>query len=209
LNTLTSVDALSSTSAWAVGSYLTPHYPGTDAVRKTLIERWNGTSWSVVKSPNPATLGNSLLGVAATGPNDFWAVGWKISDKGLRSLILHYDGTAWTEAAVPPSAPGRTCSPASRPSAPMTSGPRAITTTVLNRRRLPCTMTAAAGAACRASAAGTGLASSWILAPPRQVTHGRWLRVLGLPEALCHVNIALEWVNLERCPGCHLRQGRV
>jgi hypothetical protein len=70
-------------------------------VRKTLIERWNGTCWSVVSSPNPAPFANSLLGVAATGPNDVWAVGWKISDQGLRSLILHYDGTAWTAAAVP------------------------------------------------------------------------------------------------------------
>jgi FG-GAP-like repeat len=101
LNTLTSVDALSRTSAWAVGSYRTPPPPGTDSVRKTLIERWNGTSWSVVSSPNPAPFANSLLGVAATGQNDVWAVGWKISAQGLGSLILHYDGTAWTEAAVP------------------------------------------------------------------------------------------------------------
>ena len=101
LNTLTSVDTLSRTSAWAVGSYRTPPPPGTDSVRKTLIERWNGTSWSVVESPNPAPFGNSLLGVAATGPNDVWAVGWKIDAQGLQSLILHYNGTAWTEAAVP------------------------------------------------------------------------------------------------------------
>jgi hypothetical protein len=100
-NTLTSVDALSRTSAWAVGSYRTPTSPGTDSVRKTLIQRWNGTSWTIVSSPNPGTLSNSLLGVAATGANDVWAVGWKIGSQGLRSLILHYDGTAWTEAAVP------------------------------------------------------------------------------------------------------------
>src|SRR5215217_1376516 len=99
-NTLTSVDALSRTGAWAVGSYRTPPSPGTDSVRKTLIQRWNGTSWTIVSSPNPGTLSNSLLGVAATGPNDVWAVGWKISDQGLRSLILHYNGTAWTEAVV-------------------------------------------------------------------------------------------------------------
>ena len=94
-NTLTSVDAVSSSDAWAVGSYRTA------TSRKTLIERWNGNSWSVVKSPNPASFGNSLLGVAATGPNDVWAVGWKISDRGLQSLILHYDGKVWTETAAP------------------------------------------------------------------------------------------------------------
>lgn len=102
-NTLTSVNALSRTSAWAVGSYRIPASPGTDSVRKTLIERWDGTSWSVVSSPNPAPLGNSLLGVAAAGPNDVWAVGWKLGDRGLQSLILHYDGTAWTEEAAGPT----------------------------------------------------------------------------------------------------------
>ena len=95
-NALTSVDALSSTNAWAVGS------SRTDISRKSLIQRWNGTSWTIVSSPNPGTLSNSLLGVAATGPNDIWAVGWKNSGDGLRSLLLHYDGTGWTEGATVP-----------------------------------------------------------------------------------------------------------
>ena len=95
-NVLTSVDALSSTNAWAVGSSL------TSTSRKSLIQRWNGTSWTIVSSPNPGTLGNSLLGVEATAPNDIWAVGWKNSGDGLRSLLLHYDGTAWTEVAAVP-----------------------------------------------------------------------------------------------------------
>ena len=95
-NTLTSVDTLSSTNAWAVGS------SRTDTSRKSLIQRWNGTSWTIVSSPNPGTFGNSLLGVAAAGPNDIWAVGWKNSGNGLRSLLLHYDGTGWTEGAAVP-----------------------------------------------------------------------------------------------------------
>jgi hypothetical protein len=94
-NTLTSVDALSSTNAWAVGSYR------TDNLRKTLIQRWDGASWKIVSSPNPGTLSNSLLGVAAVGPKDIWAVGWKSSGEGLRSLVLHRDGTRWVEVAVP------------------------------------------------------------------------------------------------------------
>jgi hypothetical protein len=95
-NALTSVDALSSTNAWAVGS------SRTATSRKSLIQRWNGTSWTIVSSPNPGTLGNSLLGVEATGPNDIWAVGWKNSGNGLQSLLLHYNGTGWTEAAGVP-----------------------------------------------------------------------------------------------------------
>ena len=38
----------------------------------------------------------------AAGPNDIWAVGWKNSGNGLRSLLLHYDGTGWTEGAAVP-----------------------------------------------------------------------------------------------------------
>ena len=95
-NTLTSVDTLSTTNAWAVGS------SRTNTSRKSLTQRWNGTSWTIVSSPNPGTLSNSLLGVAAAGPNDIWAVGWKNSGNGLRSLLLHYDGTGWTEGAAVP-----------------------------------------------------------------------------------------------------------
>jgi len=96
-NALTSVDALSSTNAWAVGSSLTPNS------RKSLIQRWNGTSWTIVSSPNPGTSSNELLDVEATGPNDIWAVGWKNSGNGLRSLLLHYDGTGWKVAAGVPT----------------------------------------------------------------------------------------------------------
>jgi hypothetical protein len=95
-NALTSIDALSSTSAWAVGSSRTANS------RKSLIQRWNGTSWTIVSSPNPGTFGNSLLGVAAAGPNNIWAVGWKNSGNGLQSLLLHYNGTGWTEGAGVP-----------------------------------------------------------------------------------------------------------
>jgi hypothetical protein len=98
-NTLTSVDALSSTNAWAVGSTLTA------TSRRSLIQRWNGISWTIVPSPNPGSLSNSLLGVAAAGPNDIWAVGWKNSENsgdGLQSLLLHYDGMGWTEEGTVP-----------------------------------------------------------------------------------------------------------
>jgi hypothetical protein len=40
--------------------------------------------------------------VEASAPNDIWAVGWKNSGSGLRSLLLHYDGTRWTEEPVVP-----------------------------------------------------------------------------------------------------------
>jgi hypothetical protein len=99
-NVLTSVDALDRNSVWAVGSYLKGNS------RKTLIQRWNGTSWKIVSSPNADARSNSLLGVTAVGPRNIWAVGWKSSPKGLRSLVLHRDGTQWKKVAVPAVATG-------------------------------------------------------------------------------------------------------
>ena len=96
-NTLTSVDVLGSKNAWAVGS------SRTSASHKSLIQRWNGTSWKIVSSPNPGTLANSLLGVTAAGPDDIWAVGWKNNGDGLRSLLLHYEGSRWTAGASVPN----------------------------------------------------------------------------------------------------------
>ena len=94
-NVLTSVDALGQNNAWAVGSYLTANS------RKTLIQRWNGSSWNIVSSPNANVQSNSLLGVAAVGPGNIWAVGWKSSPDGLRPLVLHLSGTQWTTVNVP------------------------------------------------------------------------------------------------------------
>jgi hypothetical protein len=68
--TFTGVTASSANSAWAVGSYSlegqSPFY--------TLTEHWDGTSWSIVKSPNR---GSSFFnGIAAVpGTNEVWAVG--------------------------------------------------------------------------------------------------------------------------------------
>jgi len=38
---------------------------------QTLIEQWNGTSWSVVSSPSPGL----LKGIAIVSANNIWAVG--------------------------------------------------------------------------------------------------------------------------------------
>src|SRR5436309_3023426 len=51
-NYLTGVAAVAPNDIWAVGySSLSP-YGGTE---RTLIEHWDGTSWSIVPSPSPAS----------------------------------------------------------------------------------------------------------------------------------------------------------
>ena len=96
---LAGVTATSAGDTWAVG-YTRNQY-------RTLIERWTGTAWKQVPSPSPSSggLADFLFGVAATSAKSAWAVG-DIScgcGPGI-SLILHWNGTAWTR--VPSPTPG-------------------------------------------------------------------------------------------------------
>jgi hypothetical protein len=78
------IAATSARSAWAVG------VNGCDgcAHPKTVILRWNGTTWTRTPSPKGA-----LYGVTVTSARNAWAVGYT-SGFG-RTLILHWNGTAW------------------------------------------------------------------------------------------------------------------
>ncbi len=99
-NTLTSVSADSATDAWAVGSYVN----NRTGVRDTLILHWTGTAWSRVTSPNPGTRFNLLNGVSAGGPKNAWAVGfYRNQAAGALPLILHWNGTAWSQVTAPAS----------------------------------------------------------------------------------------------------------
>jgi hypothetical protein len=88
------VSADSPTDVWAVGDYT----PAGDSVTLTLILHGDGTRWSKVPSPNPGgtTIGDSeLYAVSALSPTDAWAVG---QYDGLdRRLILHWNGSAWSQ----------------------------------------------------------------------------------------------------------------
>jgi hypothetical protein len=87
-----------SSDVWAVG------YSGNvgEAADKSLIERWNGTRWSVVASPNPYTT-QDLYGVAAVSSGDVWAVGgyFNYSPYGYGALIEHWNGTTWSKVSNP------------------------------------------------------------------------------------------------------------
>src|SRR5438270_14079547 len=51
-NQLLGVTAASASSAWAVGYYQSAF---CSCSQRTLGERWNGTGWGIVSTPNPAT----------------------------------------------------------------------------------------------------------------------------------------------------------
>ena len=103
-NELESVNVLSGADAWAVG---VSHDSGTE---QTLTEHWDGSSWSVVPSPDPGSGNNSLFAVRAAAPDSVWAVGSFDDGTGpgavTKSMILHWDGTSWTQMISPN--PGKT-----------------------------------------------------------------------------------------------------
>ena len=97
------VSAVSASDAWAVGDY----WNGTASAYDTLILHWDGTARSQVNSPNPSPAGpfssNYLLGVSARSGSDAWAVG--NYDNGLSdALIVHWNGTAWSQVKAPDAA---------------------------------------------------------------------------------------------------------
>ena len=70
-NSLSSVDAVADNDLWAVGWA----WNNRLFAYRTLIEHWNGASWSMVRSPNATNGYNLLNGVAVVAANDVWAVG--------------------------------------------------------------------------------------------------------------------------------------
>lgn len=95
---LDGVAATSTEDAWAVGS---------TTAGKPLILHWNGTTWARETTPSSLSdsrrSGTSLTGVAATSADNAWAVGSTYGETSgrPRALILHWNGSAWTVAAVP------------------------------------------------------------------------------------------------------------
>lgn len=85
-NYLTGVAAISSTDAWAVGSY------SNNGPSQTLIEHWNGSTWSTVASPNPSS-SDGLVNITAISSNDIWADGG--------SLLIHWNGKNWSVVPTP------------------------------------------------------------------------------------------------------------
>jgi hypothetical protein len=100
--TIRGVVDLSPADGWAVGFSTT----SDNTQDRTLIEHWNGSSWSIVPSPNPQTgvAGNDELeAVDGVGPDDVWAVGQDFSSDGggITLLFEHFNGTTWTLSPFP------------------------------------------------------------------------------------------------------------
>jgi hypothetical protein len=97
-NRLNAVAGRSSGDVWAVG---TSCYD-----EKTLVERWNGSAWSIVPSPSfntgPDSVVNVLNGVAVLSASKAWAVGMHTAASGAYvTLVERWNGRRWKVVPSP------------------------------------------------------------------------------------------------------------
>jgi hypothetical protein len=99
-NVLTSISANSPTDIWAAGDLTAP---GIEV--RTLALHFNGSTWSVVPTPNVVhgsnLTQNVLTSVVAAGPNDVTAVGFTLANVTELTMVQHWDGVSWKVVPSP------------------------------------------------------------------------------------------------------------
>src|SRR5579884_1109875 len=107
--TLGGVRALSPGNVWAVGAYGVA--AGRRIALRTLVQHWNGKTWTRVASPDPASPGSrgakvdfSLTSVDGVSADDVWAVGSYSyyaanGSHTTLTLVVHWDGSGWQVVA--------------------------------------------------------------------------------------------------------------
>ncbi len=93
---LEDVSGASTDDVWAVGAVV--YDEGKYLSHESLIEHWDGIQWTADYNQPGVT----LSGVEALSADDVWAVG--TNSVGTLTLILHWDGSAWS--TVPSPDPG-------------------------------------------------------------------------------------------------------
>src|SRR5207244_2307967 len=78
-------------------------HSGSRGHEQTLVETWDGTSWSVTPSPNPGTKGSELSGGVSCASTTFCvAVGFKSNDGNtFQTLVETWNGTNWSVTPSP------------------------------------------------------------------------------------------------------------
>jgi hypothetical protein len=96
---LSGVACTSSSSCMAVGDY----FPAPTAADQTLAEQWNGTTWSILSTPNPSMQNVRLTGIACSAATACAAVGFGYGQTPgtLTTLAERWDGNTWTITPTP------------------------------------------------------------------------------------------------------------
>ena len=96
---LTGVSCPSATACTTVGSY---SIQTTQGPILTLAERWNGSSWSIQSSPNPAGEAALLSGISCPSVDTCTAVGHYLNQGGdAHALAETWNGASWAIQSIP------------------------------------------------------------------------------------------------------------
>ncbi len=93
-NKLNSVTCLSASSCVAVGS------TSQGGLGQTLVMSWDGSTWSVVSSPNASGTNDELRSVSCASASDCVAVGYTRTTP-VSTLVMAWNGTAWSIVSSP------------------------------------------------------------------------------------------------------------
>lgn len=92
---LSDVVAISTDDVWAVGDYR-----NIGGQFRAVTYHWDGEQWSHVPSPIEDLLSSGLEDIAATGPDNVWAIG---SASGVGVVVMRWDGAQWSLMPAPPN----------------------------------------------------------------------------------------------------------
>jgi len=101
---LSAISIVSAKDIWAVGTV------SGGTVFQSLTEHWNGSSWSIVATPDPAgSVGSTRVGITEVSAHDIWTVGSYITVTGdvgtNHTLTEHWNGMTWSVVPSPNSGP--------------------------------------------------------------------------------------------------------
>jgi hypothetical protein len=100
-NSLGAIAGSSPADVWAVGDYLPDADNSNQDATLTFAEHYDGTAWTVVRTPNAGVNFNSFYGLAAKD-GYAWAVGEYLNKAFQdRALLETWNGSAWSIAAIP------------------------------------------------------------------------------------------------------------
>ena len=100
-NQLTGVTAAATNNVWASG-----YETEGSGVHVPYVLHWDGSTWSLIKTPNPGGgAGSSLFAITALSATDVWVVGHSQPGNGtITTLTEQFNGTTWS--VVPSPNPG-------------------------------------------------------------------------------------------------------
>ena len=90
---LNSIAVLSANNVWAAGFCYSSSLSGGTS---TLVEHWNGSTWTQLATPNPSSVEDYFYGVTAVSANDVWAFGFQGDPGSCTPLVEHWNGTKWS-----------------------------------------------------------------------------------------------------------------